>query len=842
MSIRFSIARMAVSCIVLVLFGCGGGGGNDGGGTVAPTATLSDPVSGTTVIAMSNSMPLEDIVIDFGGIGLWARMNDASWLKLNNNSPNQLVVGDMDGNGADDVIAYFSSFGGIFVKRNLGGWSQLSTLTPDDMTIGDLDGNGQDDVVVDFGGIGLWARMNDSSWLKFNNASPTQIEVADMDGNGQDDVVAVYGTGIFVKRNLGGWTQLHNFVPEAMAVGDLDNNGKDDLVVDFGGIGLWARMNDASWLKLHNSSPELIATGDVDGNGADDVLATFTGLGLWQKLNLAGWSKLSNSAPDQVVTGDVNGSGKDDIIADFGSTLGGIFVKRDQGAWVKLHNTSPDSMAVGNLDGSGGGDGNHSGGTVAPTATVSGSLSGTTVIAINTADEIVASDDTTGKTADINGNFPFTLAGLPLDEDIRIYLISGGAIYPMFFDSDANGSYDTNVFSLTAETTIDLGFVDLSFPDENGKAIPEYEPAANVNVVSGTADLVIPTSVNEPPTSGLTLSQLVKKGMNALGDGWVLGARTYFEAAVNLAGSSASNDADTARFLFALTRFLSLGFDTLSDGNSADMNRVGDILDRLSVPNNEVRANWELISTPDVLPADSPTGNEYRDFLYEVAAPEIAGSVSNLDEISTSFNKVWTNPVDNTQVESDYGDVLVLRGTFKSLLASIATQRAYDLDVDVDQIKNSNTTVQEFLAGNITFLSLVDKARLAEAKSYLTSGAIIDFKDAIDVINGEVDDQTDDFVTLDLLGDPTGATAKAKLDQLMDSLVNGETVVGSATINLKHFFDDGVDFRSPSDLLPPFAANSVAGPFPDPTFDGVIVSPDLNEDINPADGVPDILQ
>jgi hypothetical protein len=490
----------------------------------------------------------------------------------------------------------------------------------------------------------------------------------------------------------------------------------------------------------------------------------------------------------------------------------------------------------------GGGGGNNGGGNAAPTATVSGTVSGTTILAINAADEIVASDDTTGKQADNNGNFPFSLTGLPIDEDIRIYLVSGGGIYPMFFDSDANGTYDANVFSLTAGTTIDLGFVDVSFPNEDGKAIPENDPAANVAVVSGTANPIIPTSVNSPPTNGLKLTDLIKKGINALGDGWVLGARTYFGAAVNLAGTSASNDTDTARFLLAITRFLALGFDTLSDGNSADMNRLGDILDRLGVPDNEVRANWKLINTPDVLPADSPTGNEYRNFLYEVAAPELTGAVSNLDDISTSFNTMWTNPMDNTQVESDYGDVLVLRGIFKSLLASIATQRAYDLDADVDDIKNSNSTVQDFLAGNTTFLSLADPAKLAEAKSYLTSGAIVDFKDAIDVIKGEVDDQTDDLVTLDLLGDPSGATAKAKLDQLMTSLVSGATMVGSAMIDLKHFFDDGVDFRSPSDLLPPFAGNSVAGLFPDPTFDGVIVSPDLNADINPADGVPDILQ
>lgn len=494
------------------------------------------------------------------------------------------------------------------------------------------------------------------------------------------------------------------------------------------------------------------------------------------------------------------------------------------------------------LAGCGGGGGNNDGGSVAPTGTVSGTVSGTTIIAINAADEVIVSDDTTGKQADINGHYSFSLPGIPLNEDIRIYLVSGGAIYPMFFDSDANGTYDTNVFSLTASTTIDLGFVDVSFPNEDGKAIPESDPAANVAVVSGTANPVIPTSVNLPPTNGLTLTDLINKGINALGDGWVLGARTYFEAAVTDAGTNGSNEADTARFFFALTRFLALGFDTLSDGNATDMNRLGDILDRLGVADNEVRANWALINTPDVLPADSPTGNEYRDFLYLVAAPELTGAIANLDDIATSFNNMWTNPMDNTQVESDYGDVLVLRGTFKSLLASIATQRAYDLDADIDDIKNGYTTVQDFLAGNTTFLSLADPTKLAEAKSHLTNGAILDFTAAIDVIKAEVDNQLDDLVTLDLLGDPTGATAKAKLDQVMTSLVSGATMVGKTTLDLKHFFDDGVDFRSPSNLLPPFAGNSVAGLFPDPTFDGVIVSPDLNADINPADGVPDILQ
>ena len=51
-----------------------------------------------------------------------------------------------------------------------------------------------------------------------------------------------------------------------------------------------------------------------------------------------------------VATGDVDGNGADDIVADFRSTVGGIFVKRDQGVWLRLHPTSPESMTPGELD------------------------------------------------------------------------------------------------------------------------------------------------------------------------------------------------------------------------------------------------------------------------------------------------------------------------------------------------------------------------------------------------------------------------------------------------------------------------------------------------------------
>ena len=126
-----------------------------------------------------------DPVIDFGGIGLWGRMNDSSWLKLHNGNADIIATGDVDGNGADDVLAGFgSTVGGFWGKLNLGGWTQLNANSPDDVVSGDVSGNGEDDIVADFG---------------------TTVG------------------GLFIKRDQGAWTKLHNTSPESLAIGDLDS-------------------------------------------------------------------------------------------------------------------------------------------------------------------------------------------------------------------------------------------------------------------------------------------------------------------------------------------------------------------------------------------------------------------------------------------------------------------------------------------------------------------------------------------------------------------------------------------------------------------------------------------
>ncbi len=137
---------------------------------------------------------------------------------------------------------------------------------------------------------------------------------------------------------------------------------------------------------------------------------------------------------------------------------------------------------------SGGGGGNNNQTPPPATGTISGSVSGTIIVAVNDSGDIVATDDTTGKTPDANGNYPFTLTEIPTGVNIRVYLITDTGVYPMYFDSDNNTTPDTNVFSLTSAATISLGFVAIT----NQQAIPANDPTDTAEVNAGVENANLP--------------------------------------------------------------------------------------------------------------------------------------------------------------------------------------------------------------------------------------------------------------------------------------------------------------------------------------------------------------
>ncbi|MEC4685509.1 MAG: hypothetical protein VST71_07240 [Nitrospirota bacterium] len=496
------------------------------------------------------------------------------------------------------------------------------------------------------------------------------------------------------------------------------------------------------------------------------------------------------------------------------------------------------------------------GGTTTETATISGSVSGTIIIAVNDSGEIVASDDSTGKTPDANGNYPFTLTGIPVGQNIRVYLITSGGIYPMYFDS--NG--DTNVFSLASSTTIDLGFVDTDTTGQEGKAIPQNNPTDYQGVTGGAENPDIPDTITNPePPAGSSLNQLITDGLEAVSNEWMLKARNYFKAAVDLAGDSTSNDADTARFFYALTRVAAISADTFSDGTPGDMNSLGDILDRCgALPSDTARANWDTIECLDPLPSNTTDGAALQTFLYKEILPEIEGAITNLGAVSQDFNKQWIEPFDKTMVESDRGDVLFFKAALEGLAANLYTQYAYNLYVDIAAEGNKeNTTTEDFLNNYGSFLSLtgsyIDNLNSAQT---LYSAALNDLNAAIDEIKAETDNQDDDLIDL---GDMTPSEITETQTDITNynASLNGETPVtiddrdtpsdttDDTIIDLSQFFaDPWINLRT---ILPPFAGDDPTGLLPDPSFGGVLIqlngyAPDVLNTDTDNNGTADIFE
>ena len=184
----------------------------------------------------------------------------------------------------------------------------------------------------------------------------------------------------------------------------------------------------------------------------------------------------------------------------------------------------------------------------------------------------------------------------------------------------------------------------------------------------------------------------------------------------------------------------------------------------------------------------------------------------------------------------------------KGTLASTFIQNAYDLDSDIDETVNNDKTIEQFLNDEADFLTLAASpgSDLNDANNNLDS-ALDDLDAAIVWMDQiETDNQDDDFVNL---GDSTPSEiiqARADIADAKSSLIgpisvnDNEDPADAFILDMSIFFA-GLDFRNPN-LLPPFTGNDPSGPFPDPTFSGIFgAGIDLNEDIDPFNGVPDIL-
>jgi hypothetical protein len=471
-------------------------------------------------------------------------------------------------------------------------------------------------------------------------------------------------------------------------------------------------------------------------------------------------------------------------------------------------------------------------------ATITGEVSGTEIVAIdeNNAEQARVMAAGTPKT--------FTIT-IPIGHIYRIYLIENAdtleaKIFPLYQDT-------TNAFSIASVVTIALGFIDTT----NGeKAIPTNNPLLIAGVSSNGESTYIPEIVlSGTPAAGTSLSDLVASGLDSLRNGSIFKAKAYFKAAVTNYPTDTTNDGDTARFFYAGTRIA--GVNLYSDGDTTGaLNSYGDILDRMGCsPGGRGLSNGTMVC-PKTLSSTTPTGSEMQTFVYDVVRPELEAALANLNGVSSSFTKTWTNPIDSKSYISDYADVLVYRASIEGALAAINTQYAYNLGADIaGAVNNKAITWGSFFSSNTSFLTLAStgySTYLATAKTY-SSSAADDLSAAIDKVNTR--NTTAYLINLKKMTTTDINTAKTKLAAGKASL-SGSTdvyegkdgIAGNADdvyINMVPFFA-GLNLRN---LLPPFTGNNVSGLFPDATMGGVNAHGTyINNDTNPHNGIPDILE
>jgi PKD repeat protein len=282
--------------------------------TVSNSCGKTSSIQKTIELIDNNECVYDHLVGSFPGIGIWMRDSETTaWTQLSKQQADIIRVGDINGNGLDDIAAYFKTTKKLWYRYDNGIWEdiQASAATLLVFDLGDMNDDGKEDLVGGWTDKGLWWRNSANGvWTKISNMVPDLVAAADFNGDNKADIVGKFPSlnSIWIYYSNNTWKQISKQVNLVdLRAGNMDNDAEAELVGSWD-IGVW--MFDPAtnnWVKHHNDQAKQITVGDINAQCMQDIVGYWsTATPLYVKfMENNTWQKLSNYNPDTMDAGKV---------------------------------------------------------------------------------------------------------------------------------------------------------------------------------------------------------------------------------------------------------------------------------------------------------------------------------------------------------------------------------------------------------------------------------------------------------------------------------------------------------------------------------------------------------
>jgi hypothetical protein len=237
----------------------------------------------------------------------------AAWTQISKQQADIIRLGDVNGNGLDDMAAYFKATKKLWYRYDNGIWEDIpaSAATLVAFDLGDMNNDGKEDLVGSWSDRGLWWRNSANGvWTKLSAMIPTLVAAADFNGDSKADVVGLFPSlnSIWIYYSNTTWKQISRQVNLAdLRAGNMDADANAELVGSWD-IGVWMFDPQTNvWVKHHNQQAQQIAVGDINAGCMQDIVGYWdAATPLYVKLmENNSWQKLSNYHPDTMDAGKV---------------------------------------------------------------------------------------------------------------------------------------------------------------------------------------------------------------------------------------------------------------------------------------------------------------------------------------------------------------------------------------------------------------------------------------------------------------------------------------------------------------------------------------------------------